>query len=63
MHNLNTAGGHRPMHSSRTWTTSSGELGLMDEADEFEDRALFVQEYNRLAKKVSSQREPKLGFG
>ncbi|KAG5923473.1 hypothetical protein E4U42_004950 [Claviceps africana] len=39
--------------SSGTWTTSSGELGLLNNADEVEDRDVFVQEYNRLAKKVS----------
>ncbi|KAG5984149.1 hypothetical protein E4U55_005862 [Claviceps digitariae] len=37
--------------SSGTWTTSSGELGLLNNADEIEDRDVFVQEYNRLAKK------------
>ncbi|CAG9995946.1 unnamed protein product [Clonostachys byssicola] len=37
--------------TSRTWTTSSGDLGLMSDTDEFDDRALVVQEYNRLAKK------------
>ncbi|QPH04026.1 hypothetical protein C2857_000633 [Epichloe festucae Fl1] len=37
--------------SSGTWTTSSGELGLLNNADEVEDRDVFVQEYNRLAKK------------
>jgi hypothetical protein len=54
MHNLNAVGGHRQMQSSRTWTTSSGDVGLMSDADELEDRVLFVQEYNRLAKKVSN---------
>ncbi|CAM1507828.1 Fc.00g046760.m01.CDS01 [Cosmosporella sp. VM-42] len=49
MHNLTGRG--TQMHSSRTWTTSSGELGLLSDTDEVEDRALFVQEYNRLAKK------------
>ncbi|VUC24681.1 unnamed protein product [Clonostachys rosea] len=47
-------GGQRdgPMRrTSRTWTTSSGDLGLMSDTDEFDDRALVVQEYNRLAKK------------
>ncbi|KAG5970008.1 hypothetical protein E4U58_000860 [Claviceps cyperi] len=37
--------------SSGTWTTSSGELGLLNNADEVEDRDVFIQEYNRLAKK------------
>ena len=41
------------IRSSGTWTTSSGELGLLSNADEIEDRDVFVQEYNRLAKKVS----------
>lgn len=40
--------------SSGTWTTSSGELGLLNNADEVEDRDVFVHEYNRLAKKVSA---------
>lgn len=42
----------RPLYSSHTWTSSSGDLGLLRDADEVEDRAIFVQEYNRLAKKV-----------
>ncbi|KAM0264238.1 hypothetical protein ACHAQJ_000725 [Trichoderma viride] len=37
--------------SSRTWTPSSGGLGLLSDADEIQDRAVFVEEYNRLAKK------------
>lgn len=40
------------MRSSETWTTSSGELGLLADSDEVEDRAVFVHEYNRLARKV-----------
>ncbi|KAI9149593.1 putative Rho-GTPase-activating protein 6 [Paramyrothecium foliicola] len=44
---------HGPhLRSSRTWTTSSGDLGLLSDTDEVEDRAIFVQEYNRLAKKA-----------
>ncbi|KID64191.1 uncharacterized protein G6M90_00g065320 [Metarhizium brunneum] len=39
------------VRSSGTWTTSSGELGLLSNADEVDDRDVFVQEYNRLAKK------------
>ncbi|RCI11576.1 hypothetical protein L249_7772 [Ophiocordyceps polyrhachis-furcata BCC 54312] len=39
------------VRSSGTWTTSSGELGLLSDTDEVEDRAIFVHEYNRLAKK------------
>ncbi|EGX87794.1 Rho GTPase activation protein [Cordyceps militaris CM01] len=42
----------RPLFSSHTWTSTSGDLGLLKDADEVEDRAIFVQEYNRLAKKV-----------
>lgn len=40
--------------SSGTWTVSSGEPGLWSATDEVEDRFQFVQEYNRLAEKVSS---------
>ncbi|PFH59847.1 hypothetical protein XA68_11796 [Ophiocordyceps unilateralis] len=39
------------VRSSGTWTTSSGELGLLSDTDEVEDRAIFVHEYNRLARK------------
>lgn len=42
------------LHTSRTWTTSSGDHGIMSDTDEWEDRASFVQEYNRLATKVRS---------
>ncbi|KAM3551106.1 hypothetical protein ARSEF4850_008038 [Beauveria asiatica] len=44
----------RPLFSSHTWTSTSGDIGLLRDADEVEDRAVFVQEYNRLAKKVRS---------
>ncbi|RFU72802.1 rho-gtpase-activating 6 [Trichoderma arundinaceum] len=37
--------------SSRTWTPSSGGLGLLGDSDEVQDRAVFVEEYNRLARK------------
>lgn len=50
IHNLTGHGAQ--MHSSCTWTTSSGELGMMSDTDELEDRTLYVQEYNRLASKV-----------
>lgn len=40
------------IRSSRTWTTSSGDLGFLSDADEVEDRTIFAQEYNRLAKNV-----------
>ncbi|KAL6401942.1 putative Rho-GTPase-activating protein 6 [Ilyonectria robusta] len=39
------------MRTSRTWTISSGERGLLSDTDEVGNRAAFVQEYNRLAKK------------
>ncbi|KAF5023194.1 hypothetical protein F66182_4748 [Fusarium sp. NRRL 66182] len=42
-----------PVYTSNTWTTSSGEHGILSDVDELEDRASFVQEYNRLAKKVN----------
>ena len=51
MQNL-TAHGPGQKWSSRTWTTSSGGLGMVSDTDELDNRALFVQEYNRLAKKV-----------
>ncbi|CAJ0541281.1 Ff.00g079720.m01.CDS01 [Fusarium sp. VM40] len=40
-----------PVHTSKTWTTSSGDHNILNDTDELEDRAGFVQEYNRLAKK------------
>ncbi len=43
---------HSDMHSSRTWASTSGDVGLLNDADEVEDRNVFVLEYNRLAKKV-----------
>ncbi|KAH8668024.1 hypothetical protein BGZ60DRAFT_528362 [Tricladium varicosporioides] len=39
----------RAMRSSNTWTSSSGDI--LAEHDEIEERAVFVQEYNRLAEK------------
>ncbi|SCV53891.1 uncharacterized protein FFB14_13366 [Fusarium fujikuroi] len=39
-----------PVHTSRTWT-SSGDHNILSDIDELGDRATFVQEYNRLAKK------------
>ncbi|KAM3475469.1 hypothetical protein MY5147_003749 [Beauveria neobassiana] len=44
----------RPLFSSHTWTSTSGDLGLLRDADEVENRAIFVQEYNRLAKKATN---------
>ncbi|KAI1500534.1 hypothetical protein F5X99DRAFT_419102 [Biscogniauxia marginata] len=37
--------------SSTTWTSSSAELNLLSEGEEVDDRAEFVYEYNRLAKR------------
>ncbi|KAL2203194.1 hypothetical protein CC79DRAFT_1373340 [Sarocladium strictum] len=50
MQNLGAKQG-APGRNSRTWTASSGDLGLLSDTDELEDRAAFVLEYNRLAKK------------
>jgi hypothetical protein len=40
----------RAIQTSNTWTSSSSEI--LSEHDDMEDRSLFVDEYNRLAKKV-----------
>lgn len=50
IHNVMAHGAH--FESSNNWTMSGGELGLVSDTDEIEDRALWVEEYNRLAKKV-----------
>lgn len=42
----------RALPSSITWTSSSGDLDMFSDTDEIQDRRDFVQEYNRLAKKV-----------
>jgi hypothetical protein len=57
---LPTAAGHLavPTHerranaSSATWTSSSGDLVDLSDADDLEIRDEFVQEYNRVARKV-----------
>ncbi|OTB07689.1 hypothetical protein M426DRAFT_266902 [Hypoxylon sp. CI-4A] len=36
---------------SITWSSSSGDPGLLSDIDELDDREEFVEEYNRLAKK------------
>jgi hypothetical protein len=41
--------------SSTTWTSSSGDFGVNCEDEEVEDRRFFVDEYNKLAKKVCRQ--------
>lgn len=58
IHNLTGLGAQ--MHSSCTWTTSSGDLGVMSDTDELHDGTAYVQEYNRVASKV---RFPKIGTG
>lgn len=42
----------RALPSSATWTSSSGDLAIVSDTDEIQDRQIFVREYNRLAKKV-----------
>lgn len=42
--------------SSITWSESSGDLGAHSDVDEVEDRSDFVNEYNKLAKKVCPMR-------
>lgn len=57
---LPTAAGHLavPTHerranaSSATWTSSSGDLVDLSDTDDLEVRDEFVQEYNRVARKV-----------
>ncbi|KAK1504991.1 RhoGAP domain-containing protein [Colletotrichum abscissum] len=41
----------RALPSSVTWTSSVGDLALLSDTDEIQDRRIFVQDYNRLAKK------------
>lgn len=43
---------NRRNDSSATWTTSTGDIGVFSDSEEIDDRAAFVDEYNRLAKKV-----------
>jgi hypothetical protein len=44
--------GREAYRSSDTWTSSSGDLGVLSDTDEIDDRGQFLQEYNRLALKV-----------
>ncbi|CEJ83969.1 hypothetical protein VHEMI03333 [[Torrubiella] hemipterigena] len=37
---------------SRTWSSSSADLGILEDADVIEDRSIFIHEYNTLAKAV-----------
>ena len=41
-----------PQDGSTTWTSSSGEYGVFSEGDDLDNREGFVDEYNRIAKKV-----------
>jgi hypothetical protein len=43
-------GSRRRVHTSNTWTSSSGEI--LSEQDEVNDRSEFIHEYNYLANKV-----------
>ncbi|KAH8664167.1 hypothetical protein BX600DRAFT_540681 [Xylariales sp. PMI_506] len=42
---------HRGQRGSSTWTSSSGDIDLIYDSDESDDRIVFIDEYNRLAKK------------
>ncbi len=42
--------------SSATWTSSSGDLGDQSDTIDVQDRFHFIEEYNRLAKKVGLSR-------
>lgn len=42
----------RAYRSSTTWASSSGDMGAITEEDEDDSHQVFVEEYNRLAKKV-----------
>lgn len=44
----------RAMRTSNTWTSSSGDV--LSDHDDIDDRTVFVQEYNRLARKVRNLR-------
>lgn len=40
------------VQSSATWTSTTGDLGGLSDTDKISDRETFVEEYNRIAKKV-----------
>lgn len=40
----------RTARTSNTWTSSEGDV--LEDQDEIDDRTVFIEEYNRLAKKV-----------
>lgn len=57
--NRMTGPGHgTQMRSSRTWTSSSGEFGVLSDTDEVDNREVFIVEYNRLANKVARAERP-----
>jgi len=45
----------RGLQSSNTWTSSSGDV--LSDHDDIEDRSFYIQEFNRLARKVTSNVE------
>jgi hypothetical protein len=50
----NASGGsftRRAIRTSNTWTSSDGDV--LSDQDEVDDRAVLIQEFNRLARKVS----------
>jgi hypothetical protein len=51
----------RAYHTSNTWTSSDSGYILSDQ-DEIDDRSVFVEEYNRLAKKVMRPCSPCIGI-
>lgn len=42
----------RPYRTSNTWASSSADINLISKDEEVNDRGYFVDEYNRLARKV-----------
>jgi len=48
----------RAAKSSATWTSSSGDLAGLSDTDDIQNRNHFVDEYNRLAKKVTIAQHP-----
>lgn len=48
------ANSRRAVRTSNTWTSSEGDV--LSDQDEVDDRAVFIHEFNRLARKVSVNR-------
>lgn len=46
------SGHHEAIESNMAWTSSSGDVGFLSDGGEFDNRDMFVKEYNRLSKKV-----------